>query len=83
VLFEKKFRGENEFKLKIYDFKFFDVLLDTSGKIVEYYDQRNNIQMTKRRYDRPAIGAKRLTDALVAVHTKEKGWEIRKIALDN
>jgi|AntAceMinimDraft_11_1070367.scaffolds.fasta_scaffold07261_5 hypothetical protein len=83
VLFDKTLKGENEFKLKIYEFKFFDVLLDASGNIEEYFERRQNIQMTKRRYQTPSIGAKRLADGLVAVHIKDKGWDIRKIELDN
>ena len=78
VLFDKSLKGENEFKLKIYEFKFFDVLLDSSGNIEEYFEKRQGIQMTKRRYQLPIIGARRLADGLVAVHIKDKGWEIRK-----
>ena len=47
VLYMKTFKGENEFKLKVYDFKFFDVLFDTSGEIIEYLEKRDNIQMTR------------------------------------
>jgi len=83
ILFEKVFRGKNEFNLNIYDFKFFDVLLNTSGEIVEFYNRRYGIQMTKSRYKLPWIGVKRLADGLVAVHNKDTGWEIRKIMLDN
>lgn len=83
VLFDKTLKGENEFKLKIYEFKFFDVLLDSSGNIEEYFERRQNIQMTKRRYQVPSIGVKRVADGLVAVHIKDKGWEIRTITLDN
>ncbi len=83
VLFDKTLKGENEFKLKIYEFKFFDVLINASGEIEEYFENRQNIQMTKRRYQMPFIGAKRLSDGLVAVHIKDKGWEIRKINQDN
>jgi hypothetical protein len=79
VLFEKVFRGNNEFKLRIYEFKFFDVLLESSGEIVEYFDRRYNIQMTNKRYQLPDIGAKRLADGLIALHSKDKGWEIRKL----
>lgn len=79
VLFDKTLKGENEFKLKIYEFKFFDVLLDTSGNIEEYFEKRSNIQMTKRRYQIPSIGVKRIADGLVAVHIKDQGWEVRKL----
>ncbi len=82
VLFDKIYKGENEFKLKIYEFKFFDVLLDTSGKIDEYFERRQNIQMTKKRYQRPFIGAKRLTSGLAAVYIKDQGWELRKLTLN-
>ena len=83
ILFEKVFRGNNEFKLKIYDFKFFDVLLNSSGEIVEYYDRRHNIHLTKRRYKLPVIGAKKLAGELVAVYRKDKGWEINKLSTTN
>ena len=83
VLFDRTLKGENEFKLKIYEFKFFDVLLAASGEIEAYFEKRQNIQMTKRRYVRPFIGAKMLNENLVAVHLKDKGWEIRKLGLKN
>ncbi len=79
VLFDKKLKGENEFKLKIYEFRFFDVLVDTSGEIDEYFEKREAIQMTSRRYQLPEIGAKIVGDNLVAVHLDGQGWEIRKI----
>ncbi len=82
VLFDKTLKGENEFKLKIYEFKFFDVLLDVSGNIEEYFESRQNIEMTIRRYKLPSIGAKWLADGLVAVHIKDQGWEVRKITLE-
>lgn len=83
LLFDKIFKGENEFKLKIYEFKFFDVLLDVSGNIEEYFESRQNIEMTIRRYEMPSIGVKWLADGLVAVHIKNQGWEVRKITLEN
>jgi hypothetical protein len=82
VLFDRTYRGENEFKLKIYEFKFFDVLFDTSGKIEEYFERRQNIEMTKKRYQIPFIGVKRLTDGIAAVYIKDQGWEIRKLTLN-
>ncbi|MCK0146646.1 WG repeat-containing protein [Arenibacter sp. F26102] len=82
VLFEKAMKGKNEFNLNIYEFKFHDVMLDTSGEIIEFFNRRYNIQMTKKRYQRPTIGVKRLSDGLVAVHTQDQGWEIRNITLN-
>ncbi|NHF59706.1 WG repeat-containing protein [Flavobacteriaceae bacterium TP-CH-4] len=81
VLFHKTLKGENEFKLKIYEFKFHDVLVHTSGKIEEYFEPRQNIQMTSKRYRLPDIGAKLLTEGLIAVHVRDKGWEVRKLTL--
>ncbi len=79
VLFEKVLRGKNEFKLNIYDFKFFDVLVNANGDMEEYFGPRQNIQMTVKRYKLPFIGAKKISDNLVAVHIKDKGWEIRNL----
>tara|TARA_R110002167_G_scaffold116792_5_gene292235 strand:- start:1315 stop:1944 length:630 start_codon:yes stop_codon:yes gene_type:complete len=79
VVFEKVFKGENEFKLKIFDFKFHDVLMDTSGKIEEFLAPRYNIQMVKKRYQLPTIDSKLLADRLVAVRNEKNQWEIRKI----
>lgn len=81
VLFEKVLRGQNEFKLNIYDYKFFDVLVNVSGTIEEYFEGRQNIQMTKRRYKLPFIGAKNISDGLMAVWIVDEGWEIRKLTL--
>jgi len=81
VLFEKVLRGQNEFKLNIYDYKFFDVLVNVSGTIEEYFEARQNIQMTKRRYELPFIGVKNISDGLVAVWVSDQGWEIRKLTL--
>ncbi|MEK6152264.1 WG repeat-containing protein [Flavobacteriaceae bacterium 3-367] len=81
VVFDRVFRGNNEFKLKIYDYKFHDVLMDTSGEIVEFFDRRYNIQLTKRRYELPSINAKMLSKDLVALKGKGEGWDIRKLEL--
>lgn len=83
VLFEKSMKGKNEFNLDIYEFKFHDVMLDTSVEIIEFFNRRYNIQMTKRRYQMPAMGVKQLSAGLVAVYTQDQGWEVRKITLNN
>lgn len=80
VLFEKTLRGQNEFKLNIYDYRFFDVLINPDGEITEYFDRRYGIQMTRRRYKRPWIGAKVLSDQLVAVYRQDQGWEISSLS---
>lgn len=83
VLFRKVLMGENEIKMSVYDFKFNDVLMDSSGKIVEYFGERDNIQMRKSRYELPSIWINKLSDKAIAVKTKEQGWEVRKLSLDN
>lgn len=83
VLYEKSMKGKNEFNLDIYEFKFHDVMLDISGEIVEFFNRRYNIQMTKKRYQRPSVGVKQLSKGLVGVHTQDQGWEVRKITLNN
>ena len=79
VLFDKHFKGENEFKLKIYEYKFFDVRFNVSGEITDYFEKRDHIQMTLKRYKMPEIGARILSSGLVAVHIQDKGWQIKKI----
>ncbi len=81
IAYEKVFKGNNEFKLKIYEYKYHDVLMDTSGKIVEFFNRRDGIQLTIRRYVRPSLGTKLIADGLIAVKTKGIGWEIRKLEL--
>ncbi|WP_420322030.1 WG repeat-containing protein [Flagellimonas sp.] len=81
VYFNKVLRGTNEFKLRIYDYKFHDVLIDSKGEIVEFFDRRYNIQMTKKRYKMPALRVKYLSNDRVAVFVEGKGWEIRKVLL--
>jgi len=83
VLYDKSMKGKNEFNLDIYEFKFHDVMLDTSGEVVEFFNRRYNIQMTKKRYQRPSVGVKQLSNGLVGVYTQDQGWEVRKINLNN
>lgn len=79
VLFDKTFKGENEFKLKIYEYKFFDVRLNTAGEITDYFEKRDHIQMTIKRYEMPEIGAKIISENLVATQKAGKGWSINKL----
>jgi len=83
VLFDKNFKGENEFKLKIYEYKFFDVRVSTSGEITDYLKKRDHIQMTIKRYEMPDIGAKILADDLVATYKNQEGWSIEKLQVKN
>ncbi len=83
VLFRKVLMGQNEIKMSVFDYKFNDVLMDSSGKIVEFFGERENIQMRKNRYELPSIWVNKLSDKAVAVKTKGKGWDVRKLALEN
>ena len=80
IIFEKIHRGQNEFKLDIYEYKFHEVLMDVDGNIIEFLNRRYNIQMTKTRYKMPAIQSKILNDKLVAVKIDNE-WELRKLQL--
>ncbi|MBT8187970.1 MAG: WG repeat-containing protein [Croceitalea sp.] len=78
IVFEKVFRGYNEFKFKIFEYKFHEVVMDTSGNIVEFLERRYNIQMKKSRYHLPPIASRLLNDKLIAVKAAEN-WELRKV----
>lgn len=80
IIYEKVFRGQNEFKLDIYEFKFHEVIMDDSGKIIEFLGRRYNIQMKKSRYNLPNINTQILNDKLVAFKT-EGNWAIKKLNL--
>lgn len=83
VLFDKNFKGENEFKLKIFEYKFFDVRVSSTGEVTDYFEKRDHIQMTVKRYQLPEIGAKILNKELVATYTAEQGWTIDKLVTKN
>jgi hypothetical protein len=79
VLFDKTIKGENEFKLQIFEYKFFDVRVSASGEITDYFDKRDHIQMTVSRYEIPEIGAKILNKNLVATHNANQSWTINNL----
>ncbi len=81
ILLTKTFRGENKFQLRIYDFKFSEVILNTQGEIMRLVEQRDNIQMSYKRYTLPKLNSKLLGPGLLAVKDKANTWEIRKITL--
>ena len=81
ILLTKTFRGKNNFQLNIYQYRFSEVVLDTSGDIMHLVTQRKNILMDKRRYDIPEIRAKYLSKEVLAVKTKDNTWELITINL--
>ncbi len=80
VIFEKILRGQNEFKLNIYEYRFHEVIMDTDGNIVTFLKRRYNIQMKKSRYDLPKIHSKLMGPKLIAVK-KEGNWELQRLQL--
>lgn len=81
IIFEKVFRGENEFKLKVYEYKFHEVLMDTSGKIIEYLAKPTNIQMTSKRYKTPWLRTKLLNDNLISIRKEDNSLEIKRLTM--
>lgn len=80
VLFDKVYRGQNEFKLNIYEFKFHEVLMDADGNIIEFLNRRYGIQMKKSRYKLPKIQSKMLSSNLIT-YKKDGAWELKKLNL--
>lgn len=81
IIFEKVFRGENEFKLKVYEYKFHEVLMDTSGKIIEYLAKPTDIQMTSKRYKTPWLRTKLLNDNLISIRKEDNSLEIKRLTM--
>ena len=81
ILMTKNFRGKNNFQLNIYDYKFSEVIVDQKGDIMRLLAKRDNIQMSKRRYELPELRAKLLSKTLAAVK-KGENWELLKLDLD-
>ena len=80
IIFEKILRGQNEFKLNIYEYKFHEVLMDIDGNIIKFLNRRYNIQMKKSRYSLPKIQSKLVGPKLIAVK-KEGNWELQRLQL--
>ena len=78
VLFDKVYRGQNEFKLDIYDYKFHEVLMDVDGNIIDFMNRRYNIQLKKSRYKLPEIESKLLNTNLIT-YKKDGAWELKKL----
>ena len=80
VLFDKVYRGQNEFKLDIYDYKFHEVLIDVDGNIIDFMNRRYNIQLKKSRYKLPKIESKLLSTNLIT-YKKDGAWELKRLNL--
>ncbi len=80
IVYETVLRGQNEFKLNIYEYKFHEVVMNVDGEIVDFMNRRYNIQMKKPRYKLPKIASKMLNSQLVAFK-KAGNWELKKLNL--
>ena len=80
ILLTKTFRGENTFQLRIYDYKFSEVVLNTNGDIVHLVEQRKGVQMAKKRYVLPELNARILGKDLLAVRNEANSWDVMKVA---
>jgi len=81
ILLTKTFRGQNKFQLRIYDYKFGEVILNKSGEIMRLIEQRSNIQMNRKRYVLPKLNTRILAPGLLAVRNAANTWDLLKIDL--
>lgn len=81
VYVKKTLRGKNNFQLNIYDYSFMEVVLNTAGEIEWPLAERDNILMSKRRYELPELKAKLLSKNLISIKNKKGHWEIYKLAM--
>ncbi len=80
IVYETVLRGQNEFKLNIYEYKFHEVLMNVDGKVVDFMNRRYNIQMKKPRYKVPKIESRMLNSQLVAFK-KGENWQLKRLNL--
>lgn len=80
---KKTLRGKNEFQLNIYDYSFTEVLINLKGEMLWPIQERDNILMSKNRYQLPQLNTKILSDDLLAVKGKDNQWKVVKMALND
>ncbi len=78
IYVKKTMRGQNEFKLNIFDYSFTEVVLNTKGEIMLPLAERSNIQMSKKRYELPALHSKMLGTNLLVMKTADNRWQINR-----
>ncbi len=79
IFVKKTFRGQNDFKLNIFDYSFTEVVINTKGEIMMPLAERSNIQMAKKRYQLPPLNSKMLSPNLLAMKTADNHWQINQI----
>lgn len=78
---KKTFIGQNEIKLKVFDYSFMEVVLNAKGEIMWPISERDNILMSKKRYEMPDLHAMLISKDLLAVKGDDNQWDIRKLTL--
>ncbi len=81
ILMTKTLRGKNEFQLDIFQYRFSEVILDSSGEVMRLITLRDHIQMSKKRYKLPALRARLINPGLLMVLNGKNKWEVRKLAM--
>ncbi|AUC81127.1 WG repeat-containing protein [Lacinutrix sp. Bg11-31] len=74
--------GKNKLNINVYYYKYFEVLIDTNGKITKYLDPDNAtyIALDKSSLIKaPSITSKLLSNTIFATLGKTKKWTIQKI----
>lgn len=76
----RTFRGKNDFQLNIYEYAFTEVVLNTKGEIIWPISKREDISMTKRRYQMPELKASFISPDLILVKTGDNDFQISNIS---
>jgi hypothetical protein len=81
ILMTKTLRGKNEFQLDIFQYRFSEVILNTSGEVMRLITLRDHIQMSKKRYTLPDLRARLVNPELLMIMNEKNKWEVRKLEL--
>lgn len=76
---KRTYKGKNNFQLNIYDYTFTEVIVNMAGEIIWPIEERDNILMSKRRYQLPELWAKLITPDLLLVKKSNNKLEILKV----
>ncbi len=78
-IYEKKvLRGKNPYQLRIYEYDFTEVVVNTKGEMLWPIQERQGIVMSKKLYELPEIHASMISDKLLMVKDKTNTWNIVK-----
>ncbi|MEC3965169.1 WG repeat-containing protein [Flagellimonas halotolerans] len=76
----RTFRGKNDFQLNIYDYALTEVVLNNMGEIIWPISKREDISMSKRRYQTPNMAASFISSDLILIKTGDNDLQICKIS---